>query len=105
MEKFKSLNRYQKGVLLFMLAMTLVFAVIYARTISRVGFEYGDSILVPSQENGSIVYSGKVQWEQAHFTVSEDKTVVFQYGEKTYGLIQQKKTPQLFPKAKKGQNI
>lgn len=77
MEKIKSLNRYQKGVLIFMIAMALVFAVVYLKTISQVGFEYKNKILVPSQENGSTVYSGKIRGQQAHFTVSEDKTVIF----------------------------
>ena len=40
MEKIKSLNRYQKSVLIFMIAMALVFAVVYPMTISQVGFEY-----------------------------------------------------------------
>ena len=31
MEKIKSLNRYQKGVLIFMIAMALVFSVIYRK--------------------------------------------------------------------------
>lgn len=85
MEKIKSLNRYQKAVLIVMIAMALVFAGIYSMTISRVGFAYRGAILVPSQENGSTVYSGRVQGRQARFTVSEDKTVVFQYGDQTYG--------------------
>ena len=64
--------------------MMLVFAVLYPVTISRVGFQYKGTILVPSQENGNTVYSGKIQGKQAHFTVSEDKSVVFQYGKKIY---------------------
>ena len=44
MEKLKELNHYQKGVLIFMIVMALVFAVIYPMTISRVGFAYKDKI-------------------------------------------------------------
>ena len=84
MERIKCLNYYQKGLLLLMTAMMLVFAVLYPVTISRVGFQYKGTILVPSQENGNTVYSGKIQGKQAHFTVSEDKSVVFQYGKKIY---------------------
>ena len=84
MERIKCLNYYQKGLLLLMAAMILVFAVLYPVTISRVGFQYKGTILVPSQENGNTVYSGKIQGKQAHFTVSEDKSVVFQYGKKIY---------------------
>ena len=98
MEKFKSLDRYQKGVLIFMIAVTLVFAVVYPMTTSRVGFEYKDIILVPSQENGSTVYPGKIQGQQAHFTVSEDKTVVFQHGNKTYGPYTAKEDHTAIPK-------
>ena len=98
MEKFKSLNRYQKGVLIFLIAMALVFAAVYPMTISKVGFEYKDTILVPSLENGSTAYSGKIQGQQARFTVSEDKTVVFQHGNKTYGPYTAKEDPTAIPK-------
>lgn len=84
-ERFKCLDIYQKVILLLMAAMTLVFAVVYAITIGRVGFAYRGAILVPSQENGSTVYSGKVKGLQARFIVSEDRSVVFQYGDQTYG--------------------
>ena len=39
MERNKCLNYYQKGLLLLMTAMMLVFAVLYPVTISRVGFQ------------------------------------------------------------------
>lgn len=98
MQRIKGLNRYQKCVLIFMIAMALIFAVVYPMTISRVGFEYKDTILVPSQENGSTVYSGKIQVQQANFTVSADKTVEFQYGEKTYGPYTAREDPTAIPK-------
>ena len=81
-----------------MITMALVFAVVYPMTISRVGFEYKDTILVPSQEKGGTVYSGKIQGQQVHFMVSEDKTIVFQCGDKTYGPYTAKKDPTAIPK-------
>ena len=45
MNRIKNLNLFQKGLLVAMIAMVLVFGVIYAKTISRVGFEYGGEIL------------------------------------------------------------
>lgn len=93
MERIKNLNRYQKFVILFMLGMTLVFSVVYPMTISRVGVEYMDAILVQEEENGSTVYSGTIQWQQARFTVSKDKTVVFQHGDKIYGPLYGKRGP------------
>lgn len=85
MERIKCLNYYQKCLLFLMAIMILVFTVLYPVTISRVGFEYKGTVLVPSQENGDTVYSGKIQGKQAHLTVSEDKSVVFQHGDKIYG--------------------
>ena len=100
MERIKNLNLYQKAVLVFMIVMSLVFSMVYSRTISKVGFEYKDTILVPSQENGNTYYSGKIHGQQAHFMVSEDKTVVFHYGDKTYGPYTAKEDPTAIPKDK-----
>lgn len=99
MNRIKSLNGYQKGILLLMIAMIIIFTVFYAKTISRVGFAYQGAILVPSQENGSTVYAGKIEGEQASFTVTQDQTVVFQYGDKTYGPYTVKKDSTALPKA------
>ena len=98
MERIKDLNRYQKGLLIFMIAMTLLFAVIYPKTIARVGYRYNDVILVPVKENGKTIYTGKIQGKQAQFIVSEDKSVVFQYGDKTYGTYIIKEDPTAIPK-------
>jgi len=96
-EKIKSLDRYQKAVLIFMGLMAIGFLVLYAVTISRVGFEYEGTVLVPSSENGSTVYSGKIKGQQACFTVSADKTVLFQYGDKSYGPYRAKEDPSAIP--------
>lgn len=85
MERIKSLGRYQKGVWLFMAAMVVLFTVLYPVTIARLGFAYRGAVFIPSEENGSTVYSGQIQGKQASFTVCEDKTVYFQYGGETYG--------------------
>ena len=100
MEKIKSLNHYQKGILIGMLAMAVIFAVIYPKTISKVGFRYHDAILVPTTENGNTVYSGKIQGEQATFIVSDDNTVVFHYGDKSYGQYTLREDPTAIPKDK-----
>ena len=97
MGKIKSLNNYQKGVLIFMIAMALIFAVIYPMTISRVGYRYNDAILVPTQENGKTTYIGKIQGEQAQFIVAEDKSIVFQCGDKFYGTYTMKEDPTAIP--------
>ena len=98
MKRIKSLNVYQKSLLIFMTVMTLIFAVIYPITISRVGYRYSDAILVPTQDNGKTIYTGKIQGKQAQFTVSEDNSIVFQYGDKSYGTYTMKEDSTAIPK-------
>ena len=97
MERIKGLNRYQKGLLIFMIVMVLIFAVIYPVTISRVGYRYNDAILVPTLEKGKTIYTGKIQGKQAKFIVAEDKSIVFQYGDKIYGTYTMKEDPTAIP--------
>ena len=40
MERIKSLGRYQKRILLFMIAMVLLFTVLYPMTIAKKDFAY-----------------------------------------------------------------
>lgn len=85
MAKIQSLNQYQKIVLILLAAITVLFSVLYLIAFSRKGFAYKDTILIPSEENGSMVYSGQIEGQQARFTVFSDRTVIFQYGDTTYG--------------------
>ena len=98
MKRLKSLNRYQKCVLLVTAVMMLVFTVLYFVTTSRMGVRYMDAILTPSQNNGSTLYSGTIQGKPACFTVSADKTVEFQYGDQLYGPYTAREDPTAIPK-------
>lgn len=85
MERFWVLDRYQKTILCILAVMVLGFTVLYFTTVSRVGYEYLDTLLIPTEEGGNTVYSGEIYGMPASFTVTADKTVTFQYGVKTYG--------------------
>lgn len=98
MEKIKQLGIFQKIVLAFLLFIVVLFYIIYALTIKKVGFEYKNSILMQEQENDVTVYSGKVKGEHAKFTVAADKTVEFQYGDKIYGPYIAKENPDVIPR-------
>lgn len=98
MGRLKALNRYQKAVLIIITAVVLIFTILYPLTISREGFAYQDAILIPSQQDGSTIYSGKIQGQAACFTVFSDKTVLFQYGDKTYGPYTAHADPSAIPK-------
>lgn len=97
MENSKGLNTFQIIVLIVMIVMTVVFVVIYPITISKVGFEYNNTILVQSKVDGIKTFSGKIRGKQAQFTVSEDNTVVFRHGDKTYGPYTAKEDPSAVP--------
>ena len=85
MERIRSLGRYQKGILILMAAMILLFTALYPIVLSREGFLYRDALLVPSEEGGNTVYAGKIEGQPASFTLYDDRSVQFQYGDATYG--------------------
>ena len=97
MERFKELGRYQKIILILLAVMLVVFTVLYSVVSARVGLEYAGSILVPREENGGTIYSGKIQGKDTVITVTADKTVTLQYGEKTYGPYTAKEDPTAVP--------
>lgn len=98
MERVKCLGRYQKGVLLLMIIMILAFVVLYSITISRVGYAYKGGILVPKYEDGSTVYFGKIHGAEASFTIYDNKSIMFQYDGKTYGLYTAEEDATAIPK-------
>lgn len=85
MDRIRDLDKYQKAVLLFLSALLVIFTVLYPLVSSRKGFEYMGELLQVAEDNGSMIYSGKVNGQQATFTVTEDKTVTFKYGNMSYG--------------------
>lgn len=97
MKRIRSLNLCQKALLILMLVMIGIFSVIYPLTIAREGYAYKGSILAAAQEGDSTVYSGNIQGKQARFTVSEDRTVVFQYGDTAYGPYTAREDPTAIP--------
>ena len=98
MDRIKELGCYQKILLLLMAVMILAFTVIYPIVTARSGFLYKDAILVPAEEDGCTVYFGKIRGTAATFTVSADKTVIFQYGNTVYGPYTVKEDPAAIPK-------
>ena len=97
MERLRSLNLYQKAILLVMVVMILIFSVMYPRTISRVGYFYRDAIFVPGEENENTIYSGRLDGEQAKFVVSAGQNVTFLCGEKSYGPYTLTEDPSAIP--------
>ena len=97
MERIREMDRYQKGLLLLLSVLAVVFGVIYAVMASREGYLYLEKILERSEVNGSAVYSGKISGEDCAFTVTADKVVTFQWGETTYGPYTMREDPTAIP--------
>ena len=98
MERIKNLNRYQQIVLILLSVMLIGFTIAYFLVSSRVGFSYRGAILQPQEENGTIVYAGRISGEDSSFTVTSDKIVTFRYGEKVYGPYTAHEDPSAIPK-------
>ncbi|HIR60880.1 MAG TPA: hypothetical protein IAB37_04825 [Candidatus Faecivivens stercoravium] len=93
MERIRSLGRYQKGILILMAAMILLFTALYPIVLSREGFLYRDALLIPSEEGGNTVYAGKIEGQPASFTLYDDRSVQFRYGDSVYGPYTAKEAP------------
>lgn len=98
MQRIKTLNNYQKVMLILTSMMIIGFTIAYSITASRLGFKYKNVILMPYQENNKMIYSGMINEKQAIFTVYQDKTVEFQYGEEIFGPYTAKEDPTAIPK-------
>ena len=97
MKRIIALDRYQKGILLVLAAMLVVFTVAYAVVSSRVGFLYWDEIPLPREENGNTIYSGTIAGEETRFVVTPEKEVTFYHGGKVYGPYTAKEDPTARP--------
>lgn len=91
------LSLYKKVLLVLLALMIVVFSALYFIQFRRVGLRYQNTILLPSEANGSTLYSGKIDGQDACFTVTPDKTVTFRCGEKTYGPYTAKEDPTAIP--------
>lgn len=85
MERIRNMDKYYKVISMLSLILVVVFAFVYHITVSKVGYEYYDGILVPNQTDEGIVYTGKTLGHSLDVTVTDDKTVTFAYDHKTYG--------------------
>ena len=97
MEEDRTLRLYRKVLVSLLSLMILVVSVLCYIQYRQVGLRYNNTILVPSEVNGSTLYSGKIAGQEACFTVTADKTVTFRYGEKTYGPYTAKEDPTAIP--------
>lgn len=94
--KLKGLDFFQKGVLLALLAMILVFSALYPIAHARPVFSYRDTTLSVREENGSTLYTGTLGGQSARFVVSPNR-VTFHCGEEFYGPYTAREDPTALP--------
>lgn len=97
MERINALDQYQKGILLVLVVMLVVFTIAYAVASARVGFLYLDKILLPHEEDGNTVYAGTIAGEESRFVVTPEKEVTYYHGSRIYGPYTAKKDPTARP--------
>ena len=97
MKRFREMEGLQKGIVIVLAAVFVVFSAIYIVAVNREGFVFRDGFLRLSEENGNSVYSGKAGGKQTVITVAPDKSMAFRIGEKTYGPYEVKEDPTILP--------
>ena len=70
LKRFREMDWYRRTLVILLLIMMVGFSIVYITTLHRWGFEYIDTILVKSEANGSVTYSGKVHGKETVFTVT-----------------------------------
>ncbi len=95
----EELGRYQKGLLLLLLIMAVIFSVVYFSLSSQMGFVYNHGFLKKSVEGGNTLYSGKIGQEAVVFAVGADKSLTYRHGDKTYGPFTVREDPTAVPKS------
>ena len=96
MDRIRKLDKYQKTFLLALTVITVVYTVIYAVTIPRVGYLYHETVFVPEVADGTTVYSADYHGRKCRFTVSDD-TVVFEKDSLKYGPYYFREDPTAIP--------
>lgn len=98
MKRIKDLDIFQQGLLAAMAVMVLVFSVLYPIALCRKGIEFRNALLVRHAENGTTVYSGRVNDQGTSFTVSPDGTISYRHGSAEYGPYTVREDPTAIPK-------
>ena len=111
MERLKKMELYRKILLILTVLMVIVFSILYSVILRRTGFLFRGSILIPGEQDGLAVYSGRIRWKAASFAVSEGAdagrsyTVTFVLGSETAGPYYVKEDPSAAPKKELGSSL
>ena len=85
MQKIRSLGTYAKLILIVLVLMVLLFSILYPVTMSKKGFAYRGTILMPTKTEDGMIYSGAVRGTPVSFKVFNDRSVVCRAGDQIIG--------------------
>ena len=95
--KWEEMSWFRRVLLIIMLAEIVGFAIATAVTVDRMGLEYDGGLLYPRTEGDVTWYEGRVDGEDAAFSVTPDGTVEYRWGEYVYGPYQVVEDPTALP--------
>ena len=95
--KWAEMSWFRRVLLIVMLAEMVGFGIATAVTVGRWGLEYQGELLYPRREGDVTWYEGRVDGEDAAFSVAPDGTVEYRWGEYVYGPYQVVEDPTAVP--------
>ena len=95
--KWEEMSWFRRVLLIIMLAEIVGFGIATAVTVDRMGLEYDGGLLYPRTEGDVTWYEGRVDGEDAAFSVTPDGTVEYRWGEYVYGPYQVVEDPTALP--------
>ena len=96
MDRIRELNGYQKGLLIILTVILVIFSIVYPIVTAREGYAYQGKLFLPGSVGNTTTYSAKLNGEQAVFTVAGD-TVTLRWGERLYGPYTVTEDPAVVP--------
>lgn len=90
-------NRLQKVLLILLAVMVVVFSVLYLIISRQSGVKHQDNLYFPAPQGDSMVYTAKVDGQTASFTVENDGTVTYRWGDTVYGPYTVRQDPTAVP--------
>lgn len=99
MERIKNLGRFQKGVLVVLIAVVTIFTILYSIAFSKIGFVDGDAFLEKRMDGNDTVYTGTTDGYVLSYKITQENVVFCNYGDHTYGPYTVRKDPTAVPKS------
>lgn len=95
--KWEEMSWFRRVLLIIMVVEVAAFGIALAVTVDHMGLEYDGGLLYPRAEGDVTWYEGRVDGEDAAFSVGPDGIVEYRWGEYVYGPYQVVEDPTACP--------